>query len=111
MGPVFLLHVRIVVLSIGTRAGESYRFDSLAEVMEQMPVEKLASVIGVETQDGERQSGFDLGNLSNDGKLAAVRDCSRLGPLGMHIGGGNSPAKLSGHGFSAVSYGIGFDKT
>src|SRR5262249_11422621 len=44
------------------------------------------------------------------GKLAPIGHRPRLGPLGMHIGGGDGPTKLSGHAFSAVSYSIGFNK-
>ena len=83
---------------------------SFAEVIHQMPVEELASVIGVEAQDGERQGRFDLSDALGHRRLAPVGHRPRLGPLGMHIGGGNAPAKFSRHALAAMRHRVGFDK-
>src|SRR6266540_3694252 len=55
MGPVLLFHPRVVILSIGARAGEADRDTAFAKVVHQMPVEELATVVGIEAQDGEGQ--------------------------------------------------------
>jgi hypothetical protein len=75
-----------------------------------MPVEELAAIVGVEVQDREGQTGFDLGDAHGYHSLAAIRHRTRLSPLGVHVGNSNAPAKLSGHALTAVSYRIGFNK-
>ena len=110
MGPVLLFHPGVVVFAIRARAGEADRGGPLAEVSEQMPVEELVSVIGIEAQDGERQLCFDLGDARGHRGLASVRHGASLGPLGMDIGHGEAPAKLSRHALAAVGHGVGFEE-
>jgi hypothetical protein len=75
-----------------------------------MPVEKLAPVVGIKTQDRKGQRRLDLGDALGHGVLAAIEHRAGLRPLGMHIGRCQAPAKLSGHTFSAMRHGVCLDK-
>ena len=75
-----------------------------------MPVEELASVIGIKAQDGEGQGRFDLRDAFRYCGQASVGNGARLSPLGVHIGGGDAPAKFPRHALSAMRHGVGFDK-
>src|ERR1700686_1344463 len=97
MGPILLFHSCVVIFAVSARAREANRRLSFAEVMHQVPVEELAPVIGVEAQDGEGQTGFDLSDARAPRRLAWVGYGSRLSPLGMHIGGSNPPAEFPRH--------------
>jgi len=76
-----------------------------------MPVEELAAVIAVKAQDRKRQRRFDLGDALLHRVLAAIAHRPALGPLGVDIGEGDAPAKLSRHRLPAVGYSIGFHVT
>ncbi len=55
MRPVLLLDMRIVVLLVGTRTGEGGPSWMQAEVAQQVMIEKLASVILIESAQLKRQ--------------------------------------------------------
>src|ERR1700686_722597 len=97
MGPILLFHSCVVIFAVSARAREANRRLSFAEVMHQVPVEELAPVIGVEAQDGEGQTGFDLSDARGHRRLASVGSASRLTPLGLPIGGSNAPEKFPRH--------------
>ncbi len=110
MGLILLFHSGVVIFSVSSRAGEADGLLSFAEVMHQMPVEELASVIGIKAQDEEGQGRFDLRDALRYCGQAPVGNGARLSPLGVHIGGGDAPAKFPRHALSAVRHGVGFDK-
>lgn len=49
MRPILLLHMRIVVLLIGTRTGEGGPGRMRAEIAQQVMIEKPAAVIAIES--------------------------------------------------------------
>ncbi|MGA7213765.1 MAG: hypothetical protein WBX20_06110, partial [Terrimicrobiaceae bacterium] len=57
-----LIDARVVIFAIGSRAGEAHRVSAACEMVKQMPIEKLAPVIGIETQDGKGQRRLDFGD-------------------------------------------------
>ena len=75
-----------------------------------MPVEKLAPVVGIKTQDRKGKGRLDLGDAFCHFVLAAIEHRAGLRPLGMHIGRCQAPAKLSRHALSTVRHGVCLDK-
>ena len=73
-----------------------------------MPVEKLAPVVGIKTQDCKGQHRLDLGDALCHGVLATIEHRAGFRPLGMNIGC-QAPTKLSGHALSAVRHGVCLD--
>jgi len=85
MGPVLLLDVGIVVLLIGAAAGELDGGGLLA-VLDQMVVEELAAVIGVQGAQGERQNVANfLKSVENPGFSPSL-DSPGLHPGGKDVG-------------------------
>src|SRR5262245_34139707 len=81
------------------------------KVGKQMPVNKLAAVIGIKAQDRERQCRFYLCETCEHLWLGAIPYCAALGPLRVHVGGGYCPAKLSRHRLAAMRYRVRLDVT
>ena len=106
MGPILLLYSRVVVFSVGTRAGEADWLLSFAEVIHEVPVEEIAAVIGVKEQDREGQRRLDLRDELCYCGQAKVRHRARFSPLSVHIGGGNAPAKFPRHALRAMRHGV-----
>ena len=63
VGPVFLLHVSVIVFVIGTASGELDRLFSLSKMSEEVVIEEFRSVVTIEAKQGERQGGFDILDL------------------------------------------------
>jgi len=87
MGPVLLLDVGIVVLFVGTRAGE---LDSAASWVlltegKKVVVDELAAVVGVDPLEGERELVFDLGDRIQDARGALTHDRLALHPAGGNV--------------------------
>ena len=66
MGPVLLFDMSIVVLLVGSRAGELDRRRSILKVPDQMPLEELGSVIAIEAKDCKGQRSLDGDDLLKD---------------------------------------------
>src|SRR5690606_31184710 len=66
MTPVFLFHMSMVVLFVGSGPGEADRAWPLLKIAYQVPVEELAAIVAIEAQQIERQGGLDFtGGLNN----------------------------------------------
>jgi hypothetical protein len=76
-----------------------------------MPVEKLAPIVGIKTQDRKGQRRLDLGDALCHVILAAIEHRAGLRPLRIHIGRCQTPAKISGHTLPAVRHCVGLDKS
>jgi hypothetical protein len=84
VGPVFLLDVGIVVLLVGTAAGELNPM-GLA-VAKEVAVDELDTVIGVQALQREGQGRGDLLQGPVDAALALSQGCTSLGPGGGDVG-------------------------
>ena len=90
-GVVLLFDVAVVVLAVGTTAGEGDVF--ILAVLPEVFVDELAAVVAVNAQKGKRELGaarFD--GLKNIATGLVFRDF-RLGPGGGHIGEGQGEGK------------------
>lgn len=110
IGPVFLLDVGIVVAVVGSTACVLDRPATFGEVVEQMIVEELPTVVGVEAEDGERKIVFQGVQSVEDACLPAPPDSSKGRPSGGDIDEVDRVDKASSSGGAAVSDGIGFQK-
>src|SRR3970282_2458258 len=78
VGPVLLLDVGVVVLLVGTAAGE---LDLLgAAVADQVVVEELAAVVGVDAAEAEGQALAHVLEGGDDPSLALAGHPSGFGP-------------------------------
>jgi hypothetical protein len=63
VGPVFLFYVSVIIFVVGSASGELDGLFSLGKMSEEVVIEELGSVVAVETQQGERQGGFNIFDL------------------------------------------------
>src|SRR5690606_36704009 len=106
VGVVFLLHVRLVVLVVGAGARLEDLHLALGEVGDDMPVEELSSVVGVDALQGEGQGGLDAAEGFADAMLPAVPGHARLGPARGDVGEGHRPSEVAFHRAAAEGDGI-----
>lgn len=87
MGPVFLLDVRVIILFVGTRAGELNGTASWALLTEgkKVVVDELTAVVRVDPLEGERKLVFDLGERIQDTQGALTHDGLALYPAGSNV--------------------------
>ena len=110
MGPVFLFDVGVVFLVVGAAAGKLNGFFSLGEVTEEVVVEEFGSVVGVEAEQRERESLFDIADLFEDAGFAFAPGGSLFSPAGGDIDGIEGIGEHAGEGIAAVGDGVGFEK-
>jgi len=111
MGPVFLFHMGVVILVIGSASGELDGAFSLGEMTQQMVVEELRSVIAIESEQGERQRLFDMLDLFEDAGFSLSPDRSLFAPAGGDIDTVNGVGEHPGEGLATVGDAVGFEKT
>ena len=111
MGPVFLFHMGVVILVIGSASGELDGAFSLGEMTQQMVIEELRSVIAIESEEAEGQSVLDMVDLFEDATFSLSPDRSLFAPAGSDIHTVNRVGEHPRHGLAAVGDGIGFEKT
>src|SRR5512136_3028100 len=87
MGPVFLFHMSVVVLMIGSASAKLHGLLSLVKVPHQMPIQELRAVIAVKPKQRERQGVFDILDLPENLGFAFAPDRSLFGPAGGNIHG------------------------
>jgi len=59
LGPVLLLHMRVVILPIGSTAGEVDGAKAFPKVAPEGVVDELSAIVRVEPQQRKQQAGFD----------------------------------------------------
>jgi len=111
MGPVFLFHMGVIVLVIGSASGKLNGSVSLVKVSHQMPIEELRAVIAVKPKQRERQGVFDIVNLPKDLCFAFAPESSLFCPAGGDIDGVDGIGKLTKQGLSTVGDGIGLQES
>ncbi len=111
MGPVFLFHMGVVILVIGSASGELDGAFSLGEMTQQMVVEELRSVIAIESEQGERQRLLDMVDLFNDAGFSLSPDRSLFTPAGGDIDTINGVGEHPAEGLATVGDAVGFEKT
>jgi hypothetical protein len=111
MGPVFLFHMGVIVLVIGSASGKLNGSVSLVKVFHQMPIEELRAVIAVKPKQRERQRVFDILDLSKDFFFPFAPDRSLFCPTGGDIDGVDGIGKLTEQGLPAVGDGIGLQES
>jgi hypothetical protein len=110
-GPVFFLNMGMVILGIGSGAGALHRGSAILEMAYEMPVEKLRSIITVETPHGKRQRIFNVLDLSHTLSLDLAPGGALLGPTGGEISNIQGINKPSGQRVATMGHGIGFQET
>src|SRR3972149_3907411 len=96
MGPVFLLDMGVVVLFVGTRAGEldgAANWPLLTEG-QKVVVDELTAVVRVDPLEGERELVFDLGHRIQDTEAALAHDRLALYPAGGNVDAVQAMEKL-----------------
>jgi hypothetical protein len=73
--------VGVDVLVVWTCAREVYGLIALAEVTPQVVIQELSSVVGIEAENGERQTVFYFLNGLSHAMIPLVPDCPVLRPL------------------------------
>jgi hypothetical protein len=76
MGPIFLLHMGIVIFFVGPGTNEldALVFGSLLAEVKEVSVDELAAVIGVDAAQPKGQSLLDLPKRLHDAKLSFAHD-------------------------------------
>ena len=110
MSPVFLFDVGVVVFAVGAAAGEVYGVGAVYEVAQQVVVEELGAVVGIETKQGEWQGLFDIFDLFQDVTFSFTPDGPLFGPTGGDINTVKGISEHAGEGLSAMGDGIGFEE-
>jgi hypothetical protein len=82
-GPIFLLDVCVVVFLIWSAAGELDL--APATVLEELGIDELGAVVGIEAAEGKGERGVQLGDGGADGALGLAQDGAGLDPAGMAI--------------------------
>ena len=111
MGPVFLLHMGVIVLMIGPASSKLNGFVSLVKVLHQMPIQELPTVIAVKAKQRKRQGVFDILNLLKDVGFAFAPDRPLLCPAGGNIDGVDGVDELAEESLPAMGDGIGFQES
>ena len=110
MGPVFLFHMSVVILMIGSASGKLHGLISLVKVLQQMPIQELRAVIAVKPKQRERQGVFDILNLLKDLCFAFTPDRPLFCPAGADIYGVYGIGKLAQESLPAMGDGIGLQE-
>jgi len=87
MGPVLLLDMGIIVLVIGTAAGEIDGLFPLGKEFQEVIIEELPAVITIEAEDRKRERNFNVLNLFEGVGFPLAPDGPLFGPTGADIGG------------------------
>jgi hypothetical protein len=111
MGPVFLFHMGVIILVIGSASGEADGAFSLGKMAKEMVVEKLRSVIAVKPEKTKGQRPLDMVDLFEDAGFSLSPDRPLFAPAGRDIDTVRGVGEHPGERFPAVSHGIGFKKT
>jgi hypothetical protein len=77
---VLLLDEAIVVLAVGTAAGDLDAFDAVLPEADEMGVEELAAVVWMKLQDGKGETRENALEGVYHGPLAASQDGCTLAP-------------------------------
>src|SRR5512143_82641 len=110
MSPVFLLHMSIIVLMIGSASSKLYGLLSLMKVLHQVPIQKLRAVIAVKPEQREWQRVFNILDLLEDLGFTFAPDCSLFSPAGPNIHGVDRIGKLAQKSLPAMGDGIGLQE-
>ena len=108
MSPVFLFDMGVVVFVIGPASGELDGLFSFGEVPQEVLVEELTSVVGIEAEDGEWDCFFDVFDLFEHSRFTLSPDGTLFGPAGSDIYEVDGIGVHSGRGIAAMSDGIRF---
>ena len=111
MGPVFLFHMGVVILVIGSASGELDGAFSLGEMTQQMVIEELRPIIAIESEEAEGQSVLDMVDLFEDAGFSLSPDRSLFAPAGGDIHTVDGVGEHPGEGWATVGDGVGFEKT
>src|SRR5690606_10601405 len=109
--PVFLLNVGVVIFVVSTAAGEKNRLGTVTEMAQEVVVEKLGSVVAVESKQGEWKRLFDVADLHQDIGFASAPNSTLFTPAGGNINTINGIGELASHGFATVSDGVCLKET
>jgi hypothetical protein len=110
MGPVFLFDMGVIVFVVSTASGELDGLFSLGKVSQEVVVEELGAVVGIETKQGEWQGLFDIFDLFQDVTFSFTPDGPLFGPTGGDINTVKGISEHAGEGLSAMGDGIGFEE-
>src|SRR5512139_1760493 len=110
MGPVFLFHMSVIVLMIGSTSGKLHGLISLVKVPHQMPIQELRAVIAVQPKQRERQGIFDILDLRKDVCFAFSPDGTLFCPAGSNIHGVYGIGKLAEEILPAMGDGVGLQE-
>src|SRR5512139_2163316 len=111
MGPVFLFHMSIIVLVIGSASGKLHGLISLIKVFHQMPIQELRAVITVKPKQRDMQEFFDILDLLKNLCFAFAPDGSLFGLAGTNIYGVYGIGKLAQESLPAMGDGIGLQES
>ena len=107
MCPVLLFYVPIVILVVGTRAGELNSRGALGEVAHQMMVQELTPIVAIKSQHLEWQGGFNLWGGCHDACCTFVKHRSISGLTAVNVRVGHTPDEVAFQARAAVRYGVG----
>jgi hypothetical protein len=96
VGPVFLFDMSVVIFVVGTGASKLDGMFSLCEVLEEMIIEELTSIVAIEAKEGEGQGVFNMVDLLEDIGFAFSPDRSLFRPTGGDIHAVNGIGEHSG---------------
>jgi hypothetical protein len=111
MSPVFLFHMGVIILVIGSTSGEADGAFSLGKVTKEMVVEKLRSVIAVKSEKTKGQRLLDMVDLFEDAGFSLSPDRPLFAPAGSDIDTVKSVGEHPTKRLAAVGHGVGFKKT
>src|SRR5512136_2161374 len=111
MGPVFLFHMSVVVLMIGSASSKLHGLVSLVQVSHQMPIQKLRAVIAVKSKQRKGQGVFDILDLPEDVGFTFAPDGSLFCPAGGNIDGVYSVEELAQQRLPTMGDGIGLQES
>ena len=98
----------IIVFMVGAASSELNGFMPFGKVSEEVIIEKLASIVTIEAEQGERQSLFDLFNLFEGIGFSFAPDGSLFSPTGCNIDAVDGVGEHTGEEITAMGDGVGF---
>jgi hypothetical protein len=110
MGPVFLLHMGIVLAVVSPASGELGGALSLGEMSDGMMIQELAAIVAIEPEQSKGQHCFDVFELLHDTMLCSAPDGPLFRPAGCNIKAIEGIGEQAHHGLPAVCHRIGFNK-
>ncbi len=111
MRPVFLLHMRVVILLVRPTARHEHRSCSLLEPPQHVIVQKLSPVVTVQAQQLKRQAGFHIAQRHQCPRLAAPPHRPQFHPRRRVVHSVDHPHKFSSHASAAQCDRIHFQPT